>query len=347
VKGICILVKEFKGYKKGINLGGWISQCGYYNYTKEHYDEFIHESDIKKIAEWKCDHVRLPFDYNVIQHENGEMIHSGFEYIDNCVQWCKKHNLNLILDLHKAAGFSFDEENFAFFCEPELQEYFYKLWNEISLRYGSLYETVSFELLNEVTDMKYAESWNKIAQKTIEVIRNNAPHTKIIVGGAENNSVNGMALLDKPHDENIVFTFHFYSPIVFTHQKACWIPDMPDDYNTFYPDKIENYQSETKRLFDQRFSNDFLEGMSGEIDVKYFEDLFSVPCSIREKYNVPIYCGEYGVIEKVDESEALKWFDDITATFSKLDIGHAIWNYKGKDFGITDTGLSEFIDKII
>ena len=35
-----------KGFEHGINLGGWLSQC---IHTKEHYDSFIHEDDIKTI----------------------------------------------------------------------------------------------------------------------------------------------------------------------------------------------------------------------------------------------------------------------------------------------------------
>ena len=38
-------MKDFKGYKKGVNLGGWLSQC---KHTYEHYDSFISESDIEK-----------------------------------------------------------------------------------------------------------------------------------------------------------------------------------------------------------------------------------------------------------------------------------------------------------
>ena len=37
------MLKEFKGYKKGIDLGGWLSQC---HHTYEHYDSFIKEEDI-------------------------------------------------------------------------------------------------------------------------------------------------------------------------------------------------------------------------------------------------------------------------------------------------------------
>ncbi|HOC34848.1 MAG TPA: glycosyl hydrolase family 5, partial [Ruminococcus flavefaciens] len=49
-----------KGIIKGINLGGWMSQC---DYSRERLDNFIKENDIKQIAEWGFDHVRLPIDY--------------------------------------------------------------------------------------------------------------------------------------------------------------------------------------------------------------------------------------------------------------------------------------------
>ena len=38
-------MKKWNGYQKGINLGGWFSQCVY---TEEHYDSFIKEEDIEE-----------------------------------------------------------------------------------------------------------------------------------------------------------------------------------------------------------------------------------------------------------------------------------------------------------
>ncbi|MEE5989796.1 MAG: hypothetical protein V3G41_03885 [Lachnospiraceae bacterium] len=52
---------------KGINLGGFLSQC---EYKEEHYKEFITEDDIKKIAAAGFDHVRLPVDYNIFENED-------------------------------------------------------------------------------------------------------------------------------------------------------------------------------------------------------------------------------------------------------------------------------------
>ena len=53
--------------KKGVNLGGFLSQCS--EYTTEHYETFITESDLDTIVDLKFDHIRLPIDYEVIEHE--------------------------------------------------------------------------------------------------------------------------------------------------------------------------------------------------------------------------------------------------------------------------------------
>ena len=49
---------------RGINLGGYLSQCCH---EESHYDSFIGEADIKQIADWEFDHVRLAIDYEVLE----------------------------------------------------------------------------------------------------------------------------------------------------------------------------------------------------------------------------------------------------------------------------------------
>ena len=49
--------------KKGINIGGWLSQC---EPEIEHYETFISEADFKKIKDLGFDHVRIPVDYNLV-----------------------------------------------------------------------------------------------------------------------------------------------------------------------------------------------------------------------------------------------------------------------------------------
>ena len=139
-------MKEFKGYKKGVNLGGWLSQS---DYAAQHLATFITEEDISRIASWGVDHVRLPVDYNVFEEKNGQSA-PGYGYIEKTIEWCKKYGLNMVLDLHKTFGFSFDdqESESGFFESKTLQEQFYALWEEFAKRYGSC-GNVAFELLNE------------------------------------------------------------------------------------------------------------------------------------------------------------------------------------------------------
>ena len=84
-----------KGFYRGINFGGWLSQC---SYEKEHLDSFITEQDFAAVSAWGIDHVRIPFDYNIIEKDHGEFIEEGFAYLDMAVEMCKKYGLNLLLD---------------------------------------------------------------------------------------------------------------------------------------------------------------------------------------------------------------------------------------------------------
>ena len=149
-------MNEFKGYRNGVDLGGWLSQCGY---EKEHIESFITEADIARIASWGCDHVRLPFDYNIILDENGNVLESGLKLLERCADWCRAHGLNIILDLHKTMGFSFDkgEQESGFFENRRYQDIFVNLWSRIAKRFGNRND-VAFELLNEITERRFAET---------------------------------------------------------------------------------------------------------------------------------------------------------------------------------------------
>lgn len=210
---------NFTGYKKGVNLGGWLSQCCH---TKEHYDSFITEEDIKKISGWMVDHVRLPIDYNLLEDENGFFLEEGFAYIDNAVSWCKNAGLNIIIDLHKTAGYSFDkgEGESGFFESLSLQERFMKLWERIAERYAVSDGTIAFELLNEVTEQSYGPTWNKLIKSCIERIRPIAPDSFILVGSYWQNSPDAIPDLEAPYDDKVVYNFHCYDPMMLNIPKG-------------------------------------------------------------------------------------------------------------------------------
>lgn len=334
-----VFMSKFEGFYKGINLGGWISQCS--EYTKEHYESFICEDDIKTIKSWGFDHVRLPLDYEVILDEKGNFIEGGFSYIDRCIEWCKKNSLNMILDLHKTPGYMFDTNAVpnpdAFFHDAALQDLFVKIWTELASRYASYSSMLAFELLNEIVNPKLEREWNAIASRAIKTIRGIAPDSWIVVGGVDYNSVSAVPGIDVPYDKKTVFTFHCYEPLVFTHQKAPWVKGMTADFEVSYPGSSIEYVREKSALIPQaQHGAVFAKCMDGlKIDEHFFENLFAPAIETSKKTGVPLYCGEYGVIDRAPQEDTVRWLRDIHKALEKHQIGRALWSYKEMDFGLT------------
>ena len=331
---------KFTGFEKGINLGGWISQCK--EYTKEHYDSFICKKDLENIKNLGFDHVRLPVDYNVIMTDDGKFLEEGFSYIDRGVEWAEAYGLNVIVDLHKTCGYMFDTNAVpnpdAFFFDKGLQDIFIKIWEKIAARYASKSKTVAYELLNEIVNPALENEWNEIATRAFKAVRALAPESWIVVGGVDYNSVSAVPGIKVPVDEKTVFTFHCYEPLAFTHQKAPWVVDMPADFEVSYPGSSIEYIREKSRLIPQaRHGAIFAESMNNlKIDDNFFTSLFEPALKTAEKIGVPLYCGEYGVIDRAPAEDSERWFNDIHRALEKHGIGRALWSYKKMDFGLMD-----------
>ena len=307
------------GFVRGINLGGWLSQS---DYSKDRLDHFITEKDLDVIAGWGLDHVRAPMDYNVLENEDGSLSAEGFDRVARLAEWCRARDLRLVLDLHKTAGFSFDsaEEEAGFFDNPRYQERFCALWEGLAKHFNDP-ERIAFELLNEVTDKEYITAWNRIAAECIARIRKIAPLSLILVGSYWNNSASTVPALDPPADDRVIYNFHCYEPLAFTHQGAAWVPQL-----------------------DRAARPAFAE--SG-ITEEYFEHLFADAIGAAETRGTSLYCGEYGVIENAAPEDTLRWFRVIHDVFEQHQIARAAWTYRSMNFGITDARLDGVREELI
>lgn len=308
-----------RGFYRGVNLGGWLSQC---DYSEDRLNNFITEPDFEKIASWGLDHVRIPVDYNVLENEDGSYNESGFARIETALGYAKKYGLNAIIDLHKTAGFSFDEgeQESGFFESDKYQERFYRLWEELAKHFAKYSEYVAFELLNEVTEQRFIDAWNRISRECIKRIRAYAPDTLILLGSYWNNSAEAVKDLEKPYDDKVIYNFHCYSPIEFTHQGAYWVKELVD----------------TKNNFDDM-----------EITPEYFEGLFAEAIQKAKENGTCLYCGEYGVIDRTSPEDALKWYKVINSVFEKYEIPRAAWSYKEMDFGLSDSRMDGVRDELL
>lgn len=119
----------------------------------------------------------------------------------------------------------------------------------------------------------------------------------------------------------------------------------PSDYRITYPQPLEVYREETRRVLGEE-GPVFLPQVTG-MGPEFFEIIFKAALDAAEENDAPLYCGEYGVIDLADNPSKIRWLKDIHTAFAKFHIGHALWNYKEKDFGLVDERFAQVKDEFI
>jgi len=327
-----------KSFMNGINLGGWLSQ--YREFDHEHFRSFITEADIARIASWGLDHVRLPVDYPVLESDDavGVPLEQGYAYIDSCLAWCEAHGLGVVLDIHEAPGFTFtndleeetkDRNNL--FDSVPLQDRFIALWETIVRRYSDARVPIIFELLNEVT-LPTNDKWNALVERTIRALRAISRDCTIMIGGTHNNGISGLDGLAVLDDPNVIYTFHCYDPLLFTHQNAYWSvvprtwgekPNYPGDLPALGEFLAENPQ----------WSGEYGNLVGRHIDRDFLAEVFAPAVDFARRTGREIYCGEFGCLPTVPRTDRLAYYRDIIGIFEAEGIAWANWEYKG-DFGL-------------
>lgn len=329
---------------RGINFGGYLSQC---EHTLDHYATFITKEDVKKVKDLGFDHIRLPIDYEVLETKEGFEYTEGIAYVNQFLLWCEEYEMDVVLDLHKAYGYDFndagDPNKNNLFANEELQKRFVDLWTRLAQHYGKL-PYVAFELLNEVVEEHVADNWNKLIDVTVNAIRRYAPDTPIIYGGIQWNSARTLKLLNKPEDDNIIFTFHMYEPLIFTHQKAYWVPNMPMDKTIEYPATMDYYK-EMSALIGYK-GKDVTVSECKEMGKPFLIEMIKEAVDMAKEAGVRLYCGEFGVIDRAPVEDTLRWYRDIFDVFKQFDIHAAVWSYKEMDFGVTDEHYAPIADEL-
>lgn len=329
--------------KVGINLGGWISQYKQFDY--HHFDTFITRDDIRRIADWGFDHVRLPIDYPILEEDAnpGVYLDSGFAYLDHCLAWCQDNGLRVVFDIHRAPGYSFTnnleaekKEINTLFAEASMQQRFIHLWEALARRYcGQAQDGLAFELLNEIV-LPDGSPWNALAQQLIDHMRAIDAQRLIIIGGNNFNAVNELANIRVNPDPNLLHTFHFYEPLVVTHQKAYWVVEMEQFNRTVdYPGDVldlEPYLRTHYPVYIPRYERSF----NRTLDRNYLVEQLKPASQFLQQKGAALYCGEFGVIDRAPMQTRINWTHDLIDVLNEYHIGYAYWSYKDMDFGLVD-----------
>ena len=116
------------------------------------------EADIRAMAQWGYNSVRLPLTAWVLMDEEPGIHFSreGFAMLDQVLDWCEKYRVYAIIDMHGApggqSGLACDDglDNIPhMFMEAESRERALALWEEIARRYADRWIVGGYDILNE------------------------------------------------------------------------------------------------------------------------------------------------------------------------------------------------------
>jgi len=260
--------------------------------------------------------------------------------MENAITWCEKHQLKAIIDLHILRSHYFNAKIKPLWTDPNEQQKFFDLWKDLSRTLKKFpNKLVAYELMNEAV-ADDPESWNKLLNTAFSEIRKLEPHRTIVIGSNMWQSVDTFKDLKVPsNDTNIILSFHYYKPFLFSHYKTRWTELKDYDGPVHYPGVIVS-REEAKKLSaeNQKIVKNWV---GKEFNINYFEESIQGPIKKAKELNLALYCGEFGVYSTTPKKDKLHWFKDLVTVFQKNNIGYANWNYKSTEFGIINNDGSK------
>lgn len=226
-----------------------------WNYIEQPYGHH-NEDDFKRVSDLGMNVVRFYLNYKTFEDDNTPYVYkeSGWKWLDQNIEWAKKNNVHLILNMHvPQGGFQSQGEGIKLWEDKNLQSRFTKLWKAIANRYSKEPIIAGYDLLNEPGVTESKEQWQALAQKTVNSIRTVDKNHAIIIERVNSIAKSWTAIDDdfnffKIDDNNIVYTFHFYDPIEYTHQNTAWTTlgdggKYPDKDQIEFPDDLKWYSA--------------------------------------------------------------------------------------------------------
>jgi endoglucanase len=313
-------------FRRGFNLAGWL-QADSAKEIRNSYTKTVLENMISLGA----DHIRVPINlYGMAGDEPNYTIDPILLlYLDRAVDWAEQLGLYVILDNHSLAPALADD--------PERTQRLTAVWRQMAERFKGRSTLVLYEILNEPYGISDAE-WGQIQRQAIEAIRTVDPvHTLIVSPGAMG-SYDHLAQLPRYADPNLIYTFHFYDPFLFTHQGSNWTdPSMENVSGIPYPYDVTRMPS-----MPAEFAGTWLQDQWNWYDdagkKASLEYRMNTAVQFRDDRQVPIYCGEFGALQGTSTHEdRIQWYTDMGDILEADDVAWALWGYQG-GFGIFDEG---------
>jgi len=329
-QGTGIAFQRAEHLRRGVNLSSFYAQTR--DLSQARLDGYMSVGDMQALKAAGFDHVRLSINPALLiaSPKTGTLRTEPMAQLDKTVGQLLGAGLNVVLDIHAEedwkAGLSHGDDG---------ASSLYAFWENFATHYAkSDPERVFFEILNEPS-MDDLFRWEGIQDRAVEVIRRAAPRHTIVATAAGWGHQDGLLAMEPVRDENVIYTFHDYDPMWFTHQGANWATtSFAFLHGVPYPSTPENILPVLKQEPDERVRLElerYGEDRWGPARVQVEIDAVAQWATER---HVPLYCGEFGAFkDHSDPQMRAAWINDTRTALESKQIGWAMWDYDG-NFGL-------------
>jgi endoglucanase len=203
-------------------------------------------------------------------------------------------------------------------------------------------DSVAYEFMNEPVAEEH-DQWNQLIAKVHKALREREPQRTLVIGSNMWQSYGTIKHLKVPEgDKNIILSFHYYNPMILTHYGAWWTPLGLYTGKVNYPGILvskEDYEAAPDSI-----KKDLEPFTKEEWNIERIRADFADAIAAAKKYDLQLFCGEWGVYEPVDRELAYKWTKDMLTVFKENNIAWTTWCYDA-DFGFWDQQKHTFKDK--
>jgi endoglucanase len=310
-------------FSRGVNFSQWFEA---FSAEKIRFTMYT-ERDFINVKSLGADMIRIPIRMHDMTMGEPDFVLNPLllEYLDTVAEWAEKHQIYVIIDNHSFHPVTPTNES--------VGGILVKVWAQTAERFKGRGEYVVYEILNEPHGID-DKRWGEIQGAAVNAIREVDKTRAIIVGGTDYNSIGKLSSIPKYPDPNLIYTFHFYDPFLFTHQGATWckpsiaslarvpfpydakrMPETPEDLKgTWIESSMQSYEQDAALS-------------------KLYESLDKAAAFSKER-DVPVFCGEFGVYMIQSPAEdRVKWYEFTANALDERNISRASWDYYG-GFGL-------------
>lgn len=225
--------------RRGMNLWPWFSLTREFPAPRTDYDWPPYQPDravptsrdLAALRAAGIDFVRLPVDPGPLLAFSGERRERLMRDVLGAIETANDEGLAVVLNLHvNDATHHFNSRNLVGDVTAPLFTRYLSLVRDVAARLSRLDPArVALEPVNEPPQACGSADWSLMQSELLRTARIAAPRLTLIATGACGGMIAGLETLDPARlaDVNIIYTFHFYEPYVFSHQGAPWMSAEP------------------------------------------------------------------------------------------------------------------------